>query len=193
MIHAISAGAGGVSNFGCAFTPDGRFGVLCPMSQTPTVFLVDLSTGEFAAKILIDPQYTTNGVIDLSNDGNRLLVNLLSAIAVVDLEQKSVSRIFANVTQHAYIHLVFAGNDQFAAVGDMLGRIGIWNIATGQRITSFEAHPGAWCYGLAASQDGRLLLSGPAGSFPVVDQGDATDHLKLRLWRLPDRLWPQRE
>ncbi len=91
-------------------------------------------------------------------------------LAGVNFQNADLTRsIFSETLSHV-MSIDISPDGQMVAVGDLSGRIYLWNIATTQLIATFEGHSG-WVWSVAFSPDGKTLVS--SGS-------DAS----IRLWEV---------
>jgi WD40 repeat protein/transcriptional regulator with XRE-family HTH domain len=79
-------------------------------------------------------------------------------LAGVNFQNADLTRsIFSETLSHV-MSIDISPDDQMVAVGDLSGRIYLWNIATTQLITTFEGHIG-WVWSMAFSPDSKTLVS----------------------------------
>jgi WD40 repeat protein/transcriptional regulator with XRE-family HTH domain len=91
-------------------------------------------------------------------------------LAGVNFQHADLTKsIFSETLSHV-MSIAISPDGQIVAVGDLSGRIYLWNIATTQLIATFEGHIG-WVWSVAFSPDGKTLVSSGA---------DAS----IRLWEV---------
>jgi WD40 repeat protein/transcriptional regulator with XRE-family HTH domain len=79
-------------------------------------------------------------------------------LAGVNFQNADLTKsIFSETLSHV-MSIAISSDDQIVAVGDLSGRIYLWNTATTQLITTFEGHIG-WVWSVAFSPDGKTLVS----------------------------------
>jgi WD40 repeat protein len=89
----------------------------------------------------------------------------------------------------------FSADGRHLATGDRVGRIGVWKVATGQRLATLEA-PGLYTWdgvqrirsiggvrALAFSPDGRHLAAGGVGRINNVDALQGPARVEVFEWR----------
>ena len=198
---------------GVAFSPDGKSIVAGGEDEMLGVW--DVETGKLTSRFT-PPENV--GCVAFSPDGSKLAcgqgaVNRRdgkvfdperSVIILWDIQTGREIRRFRGHT--ASLHAIaFSPDGQFLASGSAGGfasgggwfdaydnTVRIWKVATGEELARTDV--GISLGALAFAPDGRHLVSGGGVERPGVD-GSSGQRLRcdVRLWRLPESLWPKIE
>ncbi|GEM_PF-1969297 len=162
------------------FSPDGALVYCCGLGGP--VYIVDAKTGK-RDRALRAPQ-TRASSFAVSRDGKTLAISeyLTGDVVLWDLDRREEVRRFpAGPTQMPGSLLLpgmsFSPDGKLLATGDMLGRLRIWDVATGHDTLPQPGHAGA-VNDLAFASDGLTLVTG--GDDGSVREWDAVTGEELR-------------
>lgn len=154
--------------WGVAISPDGTH--LVTSSDDWTVRVWDLDTYRLSAEYDVAPGGFL--AIDYLPDGHRVVVSdITGTIRILDLDDGSLSAPFQGEKLHE-ARLSVSPDGRYVAAGSMaVGRISVWDTATGAVVSDLAGHTGD-VESVVFTPDGRGLVSGSS---------DGT----VRLWQLP--------
>ncbi|MCO6454774.1 MAG: protein kinase [Pirellulaceae bacterium] len=167
-----------------AFTPDGKRLVTGGMAKHLSVWNVE--TGELLSTIELGMEVRT---LSLSPDGRLAAVASSDPVVIVDLQTKEVTHRLNGHTLRVQ-SVAFLPDGRHVVSGSVDKTWRVWSLAESREIAQV-AGTTPHTQTLAVSPDGKLAAGGGGEPYDHVTQSfPKNGDYDLRVWELPESLWP---